>query len=119
MMIRVEQGKGRKDRHAMLSPRLLELLRDWWRIAHPQVWMFPGRDRINPMTTRQLNRVCHMAAELAGLPPSNPHSARCTTGAQLPATSCLGAFWTPSATALARVVMPASKNLHRLGHRGC
>jgi hypothetical protein len=36
---------------------LLELLRDWWRIAHPQVWMFPGRDRINPMTTRQLNRV--------------------------------------------------------------
>jgi integrase/recombinase XerD len=57
MMIRVEQGKGRKDRHAMLSPKLLELLRDWWRIAHPQVWMFPGRDRINPMTTRQLNRV--------------------------------------------------------------
>ena len=68
MMIRVEQGKGRKDRHAMLSPQLLDLLRDWWRIAHPQVWMFPGRDRINPMTTRQLNRVCHMAAELAGLP---------------------------------------------------
>ena len=52
----------------MLSPQLLELLRDWWRIANPQVWMFPGRDRINPMTTRQLNRVCHMAAELAGLP---------------------------------------------------
>jgi integrase len=52
----------------MLSPQLLELLRDWWRIAHPQVWMFPGRDCINPMTTRQLNRVCHMAAERAGLP---------------------------------------------------
>src|SRR6202163_3376249 len=68
MMLRVDQGKGRKDRHAMLSPQLLELLRDWWRIAHPQVWMFPGRDRINPMTTRQLNRVCHMAAERAGLP---------------------------------------------------
>ena len=68
MMLRVEQGKGRKDRHAMLSPRLLELLRDWWRIAHPQVWMFPGRDRITPMTTRQLNRVCHMAAERARLP---------------------------------------------------
>src|ERR1700680_4345378 len=68
MMIRVEQGKGRKDRFAMLSPQLLELLRDWWRIAHPKVWMFPGRDRINPMTTRQLNRVCHMAAALAGLP---------------------------------------------------
>src|SRR5262249_24570255 len=68
MMLRVEQGKGRKDRFAMLSPQLLELLRDWWRIARPPVWMFPGRDRINPMTTRQLNRVCHMAAELASLP---------------------------------------------------
>src|SRR6202051_2386187 len=77
MMIRVEQGKGRKDRFAMLSPQLLELLRDWWRIAHPQVWMFPGRDRINPMTTRQLNRVCHMAAELAGLPNwVGPHHVR-------------------------------------------
>ena len=46
MMLRVEQGKGRKDRFAMLSPQLLELLRDWWRIARPAVWMFPGRDRI-------------------------------------------------------------------------
>ena len=67
MMLRVEQGKGRKDRFAMLSPQLLELLRDWWRIARPQGWLFPGRDPVNPMTTRQLNRVCHMAAELAGL----------------------------------------------------
>jgi integrase/recombinase XerD len=68
MLLRVEQGKGSKDRFAMLSPQLLELLRDWWRIARPAVWMFPGRDRISPMTTRQLNRVCHRAAELAGLP---------------------------------------------------
>src|SRR6202790_3922957 len=44
MMLRVDQGKGRKDRHAMLSPQLLELLRDWWRIAQPNVWMFPRRD---------------------------------------------------------------------------
>jgi integrase/recombinase XerD len=77
MMIRVEQGKGRKDRFAMLSPQLLELLRDWWRIARPKVWMFPGRDRINPMTTRQFNRICHMAAELAGLPKwVTPHTLR-------------------------------------------
>src|SRR5438132_7682304 len=77
MMIRVEQGKGRKDRFAMLSPQLLELLRDWWRIAQPKVWMFPGRDRVNPMTTRQLNRVCHTAAELAGLPTGvAPHTLR-------------------------------------------
>ena len=45
MMLRVEQGKGRKDRHAMLSPVLLELLRDWYRIARPQGWLFPGRRR--------------------------------------------------------------------------
>jgi len=77
MMIRVEQGKGRKDRFAMLSPQLLELLRDWWRVARPEVWMFPGRDRINPMTTRQFNRICHMAAELAGLPKwVAPHTLR-------------------------------------------
>jgi integrase/recombinase XerD len=77
MMLRVEQGKGRKDRFAMLSPQLLELLRDWWRIARPPVWMFPGRDRISPMTTRQLNRVCHMAAELASLPKwVAPHTLR-------------------------------------------
>jgi len=77
MMLRVEQGKGGKDRQVMLSPTLLELLRDWWRIAHPQVWMFPGRDRVNPMTTRQLNRACHMAAELAGLPNwVTPHTLR-------------------------------------------
>jgi integrase/recombinase XerD len=77
MMLRVEQGKGRKDRFAMLSPQLLELLRDWWRVARPPVWMFPGRDRINPMTTRQLNRVCHTAAELAGLPTwVAPHTLR-------------------------------------------
>jgi site-specific recombinase XerD len=77
MMLRVEQGKGHKDRQAMLSPTLLELLRDWWRIAHPPVWMFPGRDRVNPITTRQLNRACHMAAELAGLPNwVTPHTLR-------------------------------------------
>ena len=65
MMLRVEQGKGGKDRHAMLSPQLLELLRDWWRIARPQVWLFPGLDPINPMSTRQLNRACHAAAQKA------------------------------------------------------
>jgi integrase len=62
MMIRVEQGKGRKDRLAMLSPQLLELLRDWYRIARPQAWLFPGRDPLLPLTTRQLNRACHAAA---------------------------------------------------------
>ena len=44
MMLRVEQGKGRKDRYAMLSPVLLELLRDWWRIAHPKAWLCTGQE---------------------------------------------------------------------------
>lgn len=77
MLLRVEQGKGRKDRFAMLSPKLLELLRDWYRIARPRLYMFPGRDKIGPMTPRQLNRICHMSAELAGLPSwVAPHTLR-------------------------------------------
>ena len=68
MLLRVEMGKGRKDRFAMLSPILLELLRDWYRIARPRTYLFPGQDKIGPMTPRQLNRICHMAAEIAGLP---------------------------------------------------
>jgi integrase/recombinase XerD len=65
MLIRVEQGKGGKDRNVMLSPQLLELLRTWWKAARPQGWLFPGRDPVQPMTTRQLNRACHAAAHLA------------------------------------------------------
>ncbi len=65
MIIRVEQGKGRKDRYVMLSPHLLALLRAWWKAARPQGWLFPGRDRVQPMTTRQLNRACHAAAQMA------------------------------------------------------
>jgi integrase/recombinase XerD len=67
MVIRVEQGKGRKDRYVMLSPHLLDLLRAWWKAARPQGWLFPGQNRVNPLTTRQLNRACHAAARLAAL----------------------------------------------------
>jgi site-specific recombinase XerD len=67
MLIRVEQGKGRKDRYVMLSPHLLALLRAWWRAARPQGWLFPGQNPLNPLTTRQLNRACHAAAARAGL----------------------------------------------------
>jgi integrase/recombinase XerD len=67
MLIRVEQGKGRKDRHAMLSPRLLEVLRAWRRQCQSQGWLFPGSDPLRPITARQLNRACHMAADVAGL----------------------------------------------------
>jgi len=77
MLVRVENGKGGKDRYVMLSPTLLEVLRDWWRIARPRVFLFPGRDKIGPMTTRQFNRICHQAANRAGLPKwVAPHTLR-------------------------------------------
>jgi integrase/recombinase XerD len=71
MTLRVEQGKGGKDRYAMISPVLLERLRVWWRVARAQGkmlnggWLFPGLDPINPLTARQLNRAIHEAATLA------------------------------------------------------
>ena len=65
MVIRVEQGKGRKDRYVMLSEHLLELLRAWWRAGRPQGWLFPGQNPVNPLTPRQLNRACHAAAQMA------------------------------------------------------
>ena len=67
MLIRVEQGKGRKDRYVMLSPDLLKLLREWWRQARPMGWLFPGRDPAQPITARQLTRACHAAATTAAL----------------------------------------------------
>jgi site-specific recombinase XerD len=77
MLLRIEQGKGRKDRFAMLSPQLLELLRDWWRIARPQVWLFPGQNLVNPLTTRQFNRAVHAAAHMAEIAKRvTPHTLR-------------------------------------------
>jgi integrase/recombinase XerD len=71
MVIRVEQGKGKRDRHAMLSPTLLGILRAWWREGRakrkllPGGWLFPGQNPVNPMSTRQLNRAFHMARTAA------------------------------------------------------
>ena len=73
MVIRVEQGKGSKDRNAMLSPTLLALLRQWWRAAQDQRrmltggWLFPGQNPVNPLSTRQLRRAMERAVTLAGL----------------------------------------------------
>src|SRR6266852_4905252 len=73
MLLRVEQGKGRKDRHAMLSPQLLELLRVWWQegrrlaVLLPRGWLFPGRNPIEPLSTRQLNRDAHAGLRPPGL----------------------------------------------------
>jgi len=51
----------------MLSTHLLALLRAYWKAARPQGWLFPGRDRVTPLSTRQLNRACHAAAQAAGI----------------------------------------------------
>ena len=73
MTLRVEQGKGHKDRYAMLSPVLLERLRVWWRVARAQGrmldggWLFPGLNPIEPLSARQLNRAIHSAALAAGI----------------------------------------------------
>ena len=77
MVIRVEQGKGRKDRNVMLSPHLLELLRAWYKVAHPRGWLFPGQSPVNPLTTRQFNRACHTAAQTADIKKRvSPHTLR-------------------------------------------
>ena len=73
MTLRVEQGKGRKDRYAMLSPVLLDRLRVWWKVARAQGkmldggWLFPGLNPLESVSTRQLNRAIHAAAKAAGI----------------------------------------------------
>jgi site-specific recombinase XerD len=83
MLLRVEQGKGRKDRNAMLSPQLLNLLRLWWsegrrrNVILPHGWLFPGQNRTDPISTRQLHRAVHEAAERAGIRKRvSPHTLR-------------------------------------------
>ncbi len=67
MILRVEQGKGGRDRHAMLSPQLLTILRRWYRQGQmerkmlPGGWLFPGQNPVNPLSTRQLRRAFHSA----------------------------------------------------------
>jgi integrase/recombinase XerD len=74
-IIRVEQSKGRKDRNVMLSPETVDLLRQWWKARRggdattplQERWLFPGRKPGKPMTTRQLSRLFHEAADAAGI----------------------------------------------------
>jgi integrase/recombinase XerD len=83
MTLRVEQGKGSKDRYAMLSPILLERLRVWWRVARAQGkmldggWLFPGLSPVDSLSTRQLNRAIHEAAAVARIDkPVSMHTLR-------------------------------------------
>ncbi len=81
--LHVEQGKGRKDRYAMLSPALLDILQRWWKEGRASGlllnggWLFPGQNPVNPISTRQLNRAVHAAADAAGIAKRvSPHTLR-------------------------------------------
>ena len=67
MVIRVEHGKGGKDRYVMLSVQLLGILRTYWRLARPTHWLFPGRDKSKPIDVQVLHAACRSACAAAGL----------------------------------------------------
>ena len=77
MVIRVEQGKGRKDRYVMLSPKLLDILRTYWRAVRPKQWLFPGNVPGQPITPSAVQDTCRTVRRHAGLEkPVTPHSLR-------------------------------------------
>jgi len=77
MVVRVEQGKGRKDRYVMLSPLLLEILRSYWMAVRPKEWLFPGIHDDRPITKDAVEAACEKAHRFAGLSkPVTPHSLR-------------------------------------------
>jgi integrase/recombinase XerD len=77
MLIHVDHGKGGKDRKVMLSPGLLNLLRDYWLEARPEGWLFPGNPKINPISSRQLNRAFTSAKHMTGISkPATLHTLR-------------------------------------------
>jgi site-specific recombinase XerD len=77
MVLRVDQGKGRKDRYVMLSPRLLEALRGYWKAVRPTTWLFPGQLPDQPITRNAVARACQKAHRASGIPkPITPHALR-------------------------------------------
>jgi integrase/recombinase XerD len=77
MVLRVEQGKGMKDRYVMLSPKLLEILREWWRVARPEHWLFPGDMPGQHITRDAVEDACRKAHHTCRIPkPITPHSLR-------------------------------------------
>jgi len=77
MVIRVEQGKGRKDRYVMLSPKLLETLRSYYRAVRPKGWLFEGDVSGQPINRSSVELACKKARRLSGIcKPITPHSLR-------------------------------------------
>jgi len=77
MVIRVDEGKGRKDRYVMLSPRLLDILRDYWKATRPKDWLFPGNRPGQPITRFAVEFVCRQTRQECGIhKPVTPHSLR-------------------------------------------
>jgi len=77
MMLRVEQGKGQKDRYVMLSPQLLEILRAYWQAGRPKQWLFPGDILGRPISTNAVQQACQKAHRVCGIKkPITPHSLR-------------------------------------------
>ena len=85
MVIRVDQGKGQKDRYVMLSPTLLEILRSWWRMSKPRHWLFPGDIPGHPISRTAVEKICQQVRQASGIhKPITPHLLRnalsyCTT----------------------------------------
>lgn len=77
MVLRVDQGKGRRDRYVMLSPRLLQALRKYWKVVRPGTWLFPGEIPGQPISTSAVELACQKAHRAAGIAkPITPHSLR-------------------------------------------
>ena len=84
MLIRVEQGKGNKDRYTLLSQRLLEELRAYWKQDRPAIWLFPGPDRQSPYKYDSLRQAFTRAKQKAGIRKrGGPHSLRHCFGTHL------------------------------------
>ena len=114
MVLRIQQGKGGKDRYAMLSPVMLERLRTWWRMARAQGkmfdggWLFPGLNPIEPLSPRQLNRAVHAAARAAGIDKRvSMHTLRHSSGSRIIPATDVGCVYLPEDRAIWDALMTA------------
>jgi integrase/recombinase XerD len=88
LVLQVEQGKGQQDRYVMLSPKLLEILRTWWRVLRPPHWLFPGDQPDRPISGAAVAKVCKKAHRRSRIAkPITPHALRHAFAAHLLETS--------------------------------